>query len=372
MSELYLKDNKVLTLKDMEGVPSEVIKIDAPELLPLSLKQRCTSEDFRKWLKARSIPDEREGLDEIKKDFGEEWLHNKNYASLSDQYWIKWRTETWKKINFFNNTYDRDVGDMVFKPWEISVQKRYRNNCPDLTTGGILKKRWMQYSDKSSCLIKAGSIMTHQEPLSEVLVSVLAEQLGTIKCVKYDLWVEGVTICSKCDNFITQDTELVPASDIYYQKERGENESVYMHLLNACDDFEIPGAKEFIDWMIFIDNTTGNEDRNLSNIGFIRDVNTLKFLGPAPLYDSGNAYWSTKKINDTVKSKLFGDVENNLFKQLKNKCDVESILKIGMFQKLIETYPGISDEKKENLITAIKDRNNRLCKSASLEEMAGR
>lgn len=369
MSELYLKNNKVLTLKDVEGVPSEVTKVDAPELLPLSLRQHCTSEDFRKWLKTRSIPNDREGLSEIKEEFGSDWLLSKNYASLSDQYWIKRRDETWKKINFFTNTYDRDIGDMVFKPWDVTAQKKYRNNSPDLTTGGILKKRWMQYSDRSSCLIKAGSVMTHQEPLSEVLVSVLAEQLEVIKCVKYDLWVEGTTICSKCDNFITQDTELVPAHMIYYQKERAENESVYNHLLSACDDYEIPGAKEFIDWMIFIDNMTGNEDRNLGNIGFIRDINTMKFIGPAPLYDSGNAYWSTKKINDNVKSKLFGDVENNLFKKLKKECDIESILKIGVFQKLVETYPGISDEKKNNLITAIKDRNSRLCKNISLDEM---
>ncbi len=367
MSELYLKENKVLTLKDNEGgVPSEVIKIDAPELLPLSLRQRCTSEDFRNWLSMRSIPKTREGLIDIKAEFGENWLVNKNYASLSDQYWIRRREEKWNKINFFFNTYDRTVGDMVFSPWNIPVQKTYKNNCPDLTTGGVLRKRWLQYPDKSSCLIKAGSLQTHQEPLSEVLVSVFAEQLGVIPCVKYDMWVEGVTLCSRCDNFITVDTELVPAYMIYNQKERGE-ESVYAHLINACEDFDIPGAKEFIDWMIFIDNATGNEDRNLGNIGFIRDVNTLKFLGPAPLYDSGNAYWSTKKINDTVKSKMFGDVEKDLFKKLKKECDFESILKTGAFIKLIDTYPAISDEKKANLISAIKERNQRLCKSGILE-----
>lgn len=369
MSELYLKDNKVLTLKEVEGVPSEILKIDAPELLPLSLKDDCTSENFRKWLSQRAIPESREGLKAVKEEFGTEFLANKSYASLQDQYWIKWRSETWKKTNFFTNYYDKEIGAMFFEPWNVSIQKRYKNNTPDLTTGGVLRKRWLQNQDRTSYLVKAGSITTHQEPLSEVLVSVFAEQLGKIPCVKYDMHVEGVTMCSKCDNFITIDTELVPASVIYNKTKREDSESVYSHLIKACEDNEIEGAKEFIDWMIFIDSVTGNEDRNLGNIGFIRDSNTMKFIGPAPLYDSGNAYWSTKKINDAVKSKMFGDMELKLVKQLKKECDLEEITKSGTFIKLIDTYPGITDEKKENLIKAIKERNQRLVRNISLGDM---
>ncbi len=369
MSDLYLKDNKVLTLKDVEGVPCEVLRIDAPELLPVFLKDNCTSENFRKWLSQRAIPSTREGLDRMKERFGQEWLVNKSYATLTDQYWIKWRSETWKKVNFFNNIYDKDVGDMAFKPWDMAVQKRYRNNTPDVTTGGILMKRWLQNADRTSFLVKAGSLQTHQEPLSEVLVSVFAEQLNQIPCVKYDMWVEGVTMCSKCDNFITEDLELVPASAIYYKKERREDESIYLHLIRACEEYEIPDAQHFLDWMIFIDNVTGNEDRNLNNIGFLRDSNTMKFIGPAPLYDSGNAYWSTKKINDAVKSKMFGDVENKIFQNLCGRCDYEGIVKSSSFNKLVESYPGITDEKKENLISAINERNKRLVRSMSRDEI---
>ena len=370
MSELWLKDTKVLTLKDLEGVPSEISKVDAPELLPLSLKDDCTTENFKKWLDARSVPEKREGRAEVIKEFGTESIFkNKNYASLTDQYWIKWRSETWKKVNFFTNFYDKDIGNMFFMPWNVAVQKTYKTNTPDLTTGGVLRKRWLQNQDKSSYLIKAGSKDTHQEPLSEVLVSVFAEQLGKIPCVKYDMWVEGVTICSKCDNFITIDTELVPAYMIYNRIPKEENESIYDHLIRVCDIHEIPGAKEFIDWMIFIDSATGNEDRNLGNIGFIRDSNTMKFVGPAPLYDSGNAYWSTTKINEHVKSKMFGDMEKKLFKSLKKDCDFEAIAKNGMFQKLVENYPGITDEKKNNLISAIKERNHRLTKDLSIDSM---
>lgn len=366
MSELFLKEEKVLTLKDIGGVPSEVVKVQNPELLPLSLRKSCTTESFQKWLAQRSLPDNREGLREMKETFGTSWLQNKNYASLSDQYWIKWRDEKWKRINFFTNLYSPEIGMMAFEPWEVKKGK-YSTFSPDLTTNGVLKKRWIQTPDKKSHLIKAGSIAAHQEPLSEVLVSVLTEKLGGIQSAGYNLYIEGTTMCSICDNFITEDTELVPMSSIYYDEERDPNESVFDHILHMCDLHEIVGAKEYLEWMILIDNLTGNEDRNLGNIGFIRDINTLKFIGPAPLYDCGNAYWSTKNINDKTKSQMFGDVESKITAKMKRKHDLTSLKKEFAYKKAIMDYPDISEVKKQNLIEAITKRNNQILNEREIE-----
>ncbi len=361
MSELFLKDEKVLTLKDIDGVPGEIQRIDTPELLPVCLKAKCTMKEFKEWMSHRMIPETREGLPQMVEEFGKSWQENKNYASLSDHYWIRKRGEPWKRVNFFTNQYSKDIGDMTFMPWTVS-KKRYDAFSPDLTTGGILRKCWRQYSDRSSYLVKAGSIAAKQEPLSEVLVSVLAETLGVIPCVKYDLHIEGATMCAKCDNFIDQETDLIPAFHIYNFKERADGESVYAHLLKMCELFDIPGAEEFLEGMIFIDHITGNEDRNLSNIGFKRNIKTMKFIGPAPLFDSGNAYWSTKNVSDTVCSTMFGDVEEDIFEKLKKKYNLGVLVKNTGYRKLIESYPCISDLKKENLIDAIGKLNNRLCR----------
>lgn len=365
MSELYLKDEKVLTLKDIDGVPSEIQRIDAPELLPVYLQKSCTYIDFKEWMKHRSMPESRENRDLVIAEHGKSWLENKNYASLTDQYWIKKRTETWKKINFFTNTYSKQVGDMFFLPWTIQKQRKYDGNSPDLTTGGTLMKRWGQNTDKSSYLVKAGSMISHQEPLSEVLVSVMAERLHIVPCVKYDMCIEGVTICCRCDNIANIDTELVPAYHIYNVEEKKDNESVYTHLLKMCEKHDIPDVEEFLDAMICMDRLTGNEDRNLSNIAFLRDSNTMKFLGPAPLFDSGNAFWSVKRINEHIKSKMFGDIEKQVFEKIKKKHDFTPITKNSEFEKVISKYPGITDEKKEQLITAINKRNEKLLEERS-------
>ena len=43
--------------------------------------------------------------------------------------------------------------------------------------------------------------------------------------------------------------------------------------------------------MIVLDYIIANTDRHHNNFGFIRDVNTLEYLSPAPIFDSGTRLW---------------------------------------------------------------------------------
>lgn len=365
MSELWLKNEKVLTFGDDGFNPVKILKVHNPELLPMRLRKNCTIENILTWLNSRKIPDNRDGISDLKNRFGDTWLKSKNYASLSDQYWIKWRDEKWNNVNFFTNKYSMDIGNLMFYPWKVNVRK-LDTASPDLTTNGLLRKRWIQKEDKVSYLVKAGCRQLHQEPLNEVLVSVLLEQLKIIPFVRYDLYVEGVTMCSISRNFINRNTMLVPAGDIFYSEPKDSNKSTYSHLFKMCEKYEIPDYEDFINGMIFIDRLTGNEDRNLGNIAFIYNVEQQKFEGPAPLFDSGNAYWNIEKIfgNQPSSSKMFGDVERKVFDVIKKKCNIGQIFSkenYELFRKTIMSYPCYSDIHKENLLKAIKKRNEMLC-----------
>ncbi len=368
MAILCLKDTPVLEIKEVDGKITEISSIITPEALPLSLKGNCTTESFFRWLNKRGIPEKREGLANVADNFGLSWKKNKNYASLTDHYWIKRADENYRKVNFFSNKYSGIVGDMFFYPWKVKAVKP-EISSPDLTTNGILKKRWIQNKDNTSMLIKAGSVATHQEPLSEVLVSVMCENLGIVKSAGYDLYVEGLEMCSICKNFIDFNLELVAVKDIYNTIKKDEKDTAYKHIIKVCEYYKIPGAKEYLDGLIFIDNLTGNEDRNLSNIAFLRNPDTLEFVGPAPVYDCGNAYWSTKKINEKIKSKMFHDVEQKIYRRLKKSCNLDYIAKDKKFEKIVRNYPEIGDEKKDNLIKEIKKRNLRFAMREREHEM---
>lgn len=365
MPDLMKKNEKVLAFEMKEGVPSKIITIYNKELLPISLQKNCDLKLFVEWFEKRKLPPNREGLEPIINRFGTEWTKSKNYASLTDQYWVRNMSETWKKINFFTNTYSLDIGDLMFFPWQ-SPKKRYRTNSPDLMTNGRVKKRWIQNKELTSYLIKAENKRLHQEPINEILTSIMLEQLELIPYVRYDLHIEGIEICSKCKNFITASTEFVSMGELFFSVPKMDSTSTYDHLLAVVDKFKIPYGKEYIDNIIFVDRLCGNNDRHLGNMGVIADVEQCKILYPAPLFDSGNAFWEITSIYGNIPkdSKLFGDVDKKIFKEVKKRCNLEKLLldeNMEKFEKFVYSYPKMSDKKRENLINAIKKRNEKLC-----------
>lgn len=372
MSEFCLKDKTVLIFREQNGVPVDIAKVVAPELLPISLQKDCTFESFLKWLEKRGMPKDREGRADAIKNFGSDWTaplsglvltkdtKDFNYQSLSDQYWVKKRDETWKSMNFFTNKYDPTIGNLMLKPWVVTDRK-IPCKSPELTTTGLVRKRWRQ-EGFDSYLCKAGSFALQQEPLNEVLVSTLIEKLDTDKITSagYELTVEGVTMCSMSKCFITPDTDMVTAAEIYHIEERPDNEDVYTHLVRMCEKAEIPHAKEHIDWLIWLDYYTGNTDRHLNNIAFLRDINTMKFIGPTPAFDFGNAYWNTKTVQNPQKNQIFNQSAKKIFNRIMPTANIHKFVNDKSFENIIHVYPNISDEKKENLIKAIEKRNREI------------
>lgn len=381
MSEFCLKDETVFTFKEQNGVPVDIGEVKNPELIPVALQKELTFTAFLDWLKRRGMPEQREGRSEAIKNFGSDWTvplsglviskdtKDFNYQSLSDHYWIKKRDETWKSINFFTNKYNPIIGDMMLKPWTVT-ERRISCKSPELTTTGLVRKRWRQENGGlDSYLVKAGSYALQQEPLNEVIVSTLIEKINSesIKSAGYNLAIEGVTMCSRCKNFITPEIDMVTAADIYKMEPR-ENEDVYSHLCRMCEKYDIPDARDHIDWLIWLDLYTGNEDRHLNNIAFIRDLKTMKFIGPSPAFDFGNAYWNTKNTKNSTKNRLFDKSAAWIYKRIMPKVDLSRFAKDKEFNALINKYPNISDAKKENLIKAIEKKNREMELQVELSE----
>lgn len=207
--------------------------------------------------------------------------------SLSDQYWVKAQGSDleWESINFFHNPFSEDIGDVLLgkaaKPVGIDFCS------PDNTSDGYLKKRW-KIIDGKRCLLKAGSPPFMQQPFNEVIASLVAERLG-IPHVSYTLlWDEGIPY-SVCEDFITPETELVSAWRVMQSVKKDNSISLYQHYLNCCESFGIPGIRHAVDQMIVLDYLIANEDRHQNNFGLIRNADTLEWIGPAPIFDSGSS-----------------------------------------------------------------------------------
>lgn len=243
------------------------------------------------WLHGRSIPASRQGLqtllEQTHKSRPAELLLESFALSLSDHYWIKPRRldTRWDDINFFDNQFSEDVGDILFGSQTESQAISLLS--PDNTSDGWLKKKW-KIIDGKRCLIKGGSLPYRQEPLNEVIASKVCTVLG-LKAAEYSIQVIDGVPHSVCEDFVSTDSELISAWYIFQMRKQDNAESHYQHYLRVCEELGIPGMQEFLDKMFVLDFLMMNEDRHLGNFGALRDPETLQWIGPAPVYDTGTS-----------------------------------------------------------------------------------
>ena len=277
---------------------SSVINIGKPvnpEHMPFGTfnKSGVVPKAFARWWAGRSIPDDRDGIDEF---FAQTGISSKELAlkcfglSLTDHYWIKPRDSEirWKDINFFDNAFSGDIGNMLFGG---KSGDSIDFISPDSTSDGQLKKKWTICGD-DRMLIKCGRAPYKQEPFNEVIASRIGALLG-IWHTEYTLAEQDSEPCCLCRDFIDGNTELVPAASVIGAFKRRNEESEFGFYLRCCEELGVPYARARLEEMIALDCIIVNEDRHYNNFGLIRDAGTLEFIGVAPIYDCGNSLWYT-------------------------------------------------------------------------------
>lgn len=208
--------------------------------------------------------------------------------SLSDAYWVKPENTdlAWETINFFDNDFSDDVGNILFgeKPASDSINMM----SPDCSSDGWLKKKW-EIIDGKRWLVKGGSNF-FQEPFNEVIASKIAARLG-IDYVTYSIGFEGRNqspVCI-CEDFCDGSTELISASAVNKVLPIVHNESKYEHFVRCCEFLNIPNITKSLDEMLTLDFIIANQDRHMGNFGVMRNTDTLEYMGLAPVFDCGTS-----------------------------------------------------------------------------------
>lgn len=152
-----------------------------------------------------------------------------------------------------------------------------------------------------------------------------------VKKVEYSIIFGNGRAISKCKNFITKDTEIVPAVRI--NEFVSDNENKYKHYIKCLKELGIKDAEESIDKMIVCDYLIANKDRHFNNFGVIRDVNTLEFTGVCPIFDNGSSLWYDENdmyVGEFFLTKPFKEYENEQLDLVKN-LDWLDVLKLDDF-----------------------------------------
>lgn len=334
---------------DERGRVARLSHLQNAEHLPLGVKTKgganCNLMDD--WWKGRSIPASRDGIWNVLEILNipdTSALIDKCYGlSLSDQYWIcpKGVDLAWSDINFFDNDFSKDVGEILFghEPADLA---RISLMSPDNTSDGWLRKKWI-ISDGKRVLMKGGSGDYSQEPFNEVIACAVMRRLE-IPHIDYTLTFDSGKPYSLCEDFVTPDTELVPAWRLKEAFKKDNQDSSYTHLLRCCESLGIPDVRANLDKMLVLDYIISNEDRHYNNFGFIRNAKTLEWLGLAPVYDSGTSLWySTMRVGSVRDCKPFGKSHAEQIKLVKDLSWFNTDSLKGLDGEIINTLSQSED-----------------------------
>lgn len=312
MKYSLMHKNVVVADIELDEVSAAIVKIDKlhnQEHLPVAVSAKkgvVNRSELNEWWYDRSIPANRSGVRKALETMNisnPRLLLSRCFGlSLSDQYWIKPLESdiAWKDVNFFNNDFSEDIGDILFG--KKLNKKTLDYNSPDNTSDGFLKKRWKIINGKC-CLLKSGSAPFMQQPFNEVIASKIMERLG-ISHIPYSVFLdEDGEPYSVCEDFITEDTELISAWRIMQSRKQDNNTSKYQHYVNCCEGLGIKKICQSLNEMIVVDYIIANEDRHFNNFGLIRNADTLEFISPAPIYDSGSSLGYDKVAGQILSGK---------------------------------------------------------------------
>ena len=356
------EEGNVVTVKD----------VFQPGHLPLS----CVMEDGKinsKWLSQwwdeRGIPASRELYRAVMAEIGvtgkNRLLLECNGLSLTDHYWIVNENESkkWKDVNFYENDFDRGIGGLFFN--RKKTDGNYNRNTPDISSDGNLRKRWEIDNNGRRVLIKAGKNPYMQEPVNEVIASMLCERLN-IPHVPYVLEFEDGDPVSKCPNMTDVNVEFIEAIRVYYAREPSyfENDK-YKHYCGCARRLNIKNNVEMLDRMMVLDYIILNHDRHFKNFGILRNSQTLNSAEAAPIFDSGSSLFhedGAAFITLPERVKMRTECFDSLDKQMNlisdwNWFDTSKLEGFAVeCKELLLSVPSAEKERAEKITGALEKR----------------
>ena len=380
---LMNKNTEVLVAEynDVLKVFTEIYEIKNMDYAPLILfnnysKDKNIISVLTDWFKGRGIPSWRDDLDLLLAKLNitspDELLDKAFGLSLSDQYWVKETNSNleYKDINFF----DHDFKDLEFTNATFGNEEDNSTKIslisPNNTTDGRLKKTWIIENGKRY-LLKGGYKNEVMQPFNEVLASMICEKLG-FDHVKYTLDIVNDKVVSKCECFINKNTEFITAHQILSCIV--EKEDAYEEYIKILESKGIDNVRLKLENMFILDYLILNEDRHLNNFGIIRDVNTLKWIDVAPIFDNGQSLnildYNDEELVINGQGRFFYNVDDFdlIISKIKNikRFDLFNLNSVVYeFDELLHKYKKITrmtDRRINKICTLLMSRINKLKK----------
>lgn len=314
---LMHKDNKVCSL-DIDiftGIIKDY-KVLEKELFPVYIDNIIAMND---WWTNRAIPKTRANIINIIRRlniFTPESLMVRNLAlNLSDCYWVKeiGSALKYKEVNFYENDFEKlDLSSV----YSNKYTKEHLEKSPTSSLNGQMPKYWVIRKGKRVLVKNAIDIIGRHQCLNEVFISSLHKRLKEYDTVSYSLITLNKEVKAvSCPCFTDINKEYIPLAYLIKREQITTNDinKLRNNIYKALEEIGISyhKAERFFSYLHTTDFIVSNTDRHLNNYGILRDTNTLKTIGFAPIFDNGNS----------LLYKSVYDVRSKEFKELKTKTN---------------------------------------------------
>lgn len=325
--------------------------------LPLACQNPKNS--IKNWWKSRAVPKSQGGIKEFLELNGfrdpEHYLFKNLGLSLTDCYWVlPMQLEeilTWENVNLFQNFFDENKF--------ISDNNEKKNSySPNGSLQGQIEKTWI-IQNGERCLIKGNRTNYSVESINEVIASELHKLQGYDNFTEYKLYpITNRPYDYGCISklYTSEDIEFVSAYDILSLTKKRNDISSYEHFIANCKLLGMNTEKLRIDleYQIMTDFILSQYDRHLTNLGILRDSETLEPLRMAPIFDSGSCLFANRdlpwKEKDIKKIKInsFFEKERSLVKVVQD-ISVVDLEKLPSLSYIEDMYKMDSKYPKENI-----------------------
>lgn len=336
-------------------------KLVNPELAPLHDANNLNW--LKQWWKRRSVPISQGNIRQMLEKKGllgpEDFLLKNLGLSLTDYYWISPLDSgmTWKDVNLFENDFH---GNIMFREAE-DENDDMPHYTPNGSLQGTLEKSWTILNGERG-LLKGNRDNLSSESINEVIASKLHEMQGFDNYTKYKLIrINGRSYDYGCYSklFTSQKLELVSAYDVVCSEKKANDISSFEHFIRVCVKHGLDEhmLRNYMDYMILSDFVLSGRDRHLSNISILRDAETLQFVKPAPIYDSGKCLFVQDSVPSSDKGLLSIKTESFAGDELKllDFVSDRSLLDITKLppRSFVEEIYGLDSQMEENRIHLI-------------------
>ena len=314
----------------------------------------CDIKKIQKWWEMRAVPASRATMQQVINNANclntEVYLAKNLGLSMTDTYWIK---PSGIDLSFDNVKF---ANLAAYSHGKIPYHNATSYD-PNASLGGQMEKYW-DLMHKTPILVKESYKYYGQQSINEVFASIVhSRQPSNVEFVRYTAeMTEDRGVQCKCPAFTSENIELLSAYEMVESRKIQNSQALYDEYINICveNGIDYNQIQEFIDYQTMTDFLITNTDEHLLNFGVLRDPNTMKLIGPAPIFDSGNSmfYSDGRKTPYTRAGILdipitsFYKREEKLLGKVKNKTavDLNSIPSAGEVKELYANA-GIPEEK---------------------------